>query len=546
MKMGFDIKENRNTKRIEVPKDFTNAMFFGRTGSGKTTGAILPVMEDRIKSGYGLLVYDFKGNLHLQTKYLANKYKKLNNVIELGKPWGKNINVMNFLTTKQMLQVVQSNSYDNNYWDTASKNLLEGIYTILILEKYIFSKFEEFLNDSYSDEISFKRIHNLINKPSNLKNFLLDYKNNKITSIEIKYEQFKNKIDNSGLLNTILRKIKDLKDTLKSLENYELVDDGDDSGRNGVVSHLSSYIGNIANNDFLNYNDLDIINELRSGKIIIINVSDLTENSLNLINLGIYSSLQRVNQKFLSPVSIIIDEAQKILHANYLPETDVCRESKFEYIFATQSDVLLKNKLTKNKYQELIQNVITRMTFATNANDLCEPHIYIDTYYRTQYAEPLFIDDIDLFKVEVLYQKKLGVFNFVPEDLKNIFYIKFDAKLYEQNKVYKVYKNGKREETDYFEKDIVLTINIEDYQDTEIKVEALNENRELKSFNDKDRKSIIALAYALSTMDKKIKESEKNIEELKNQKFNIKKEFENIVNSIKNNYADKDRINDTK
>ena len=26
MKMGFDIKENRNTKRIEVPKDFTNAM----------------------------------------------------------------------------------------------------------------------------------------------------------------------------------------------------------------------------------------------------------------------------------------------------------------------------------------------------------------------------------------------------------------------------------------------------------------------------------------------------------------------------------------
>ena len=80
MKMGFDIKENRNTKRIEVPKDFTNAMFFGRTGSGKTTGAILPVMEDRIKSDYGLLVYDFKGNLHLQTKYLANKYKKLNNV----------------------------------------------------------------------------------------------------------------------------------------------------------------------------------------------------------------------------------------------------------------------------------------------------------------------------------------------------------------------------------------------------------------------------------------------------------------------------------
>src|SRR5574344_449978 len=491
MKMGFDIKENRNTKRIEVPKDFTNAMFFGRTGSGKTTGAILPVMEDRIKSDYGLLVYDFKGNLHLQTKYLANKYKKLNNVIELGKPWGKNINVMNFLTTKQMLQVVQSNSYDNNYWDTASKNLLEGIYTILILEKYIFSKFEEFLNDSYTDEISFKRIHNLINKPTNLKNFLLDYKNNKITSIEIKYEQLKNKIDNSGLLNTIFRKIKDLKDTLKSLENYELVDDGDDSGRNGVVSHLSSYIGNIANNDFLNYDDLDIINELRSGKIIIINVSDLTENSLNLINLGIYSSLQRVNQKFLSPVSIIVDEAQKILHADYLPETDVCRESRFEYIFATQSPVLLENKLTTNKYKELIQNVITRMSFATNENDLYEPHIYIDTYYRTQYAEPLFINDIDLFKVEVLYQKKLGIFDCVEEDRKNIFYIKFDAKLYEQSKVYKVFKNHQREETDFFEKVDTLTINIEDYDNIQLSIDSLLEDIKLKDFKFEEKKKII-------------------------------------------------------
>ena len=32
---------------------------------------ILPNIEDRIKSDYGLLIYDFKGNLHLQTKYLA-------------------------------------------------------------------------------------------------------------------------------------------------------------------------------------------------------------------------------------------------------------------------------------------------------------------------------------------------------------------------------------------------------------------------------------------------------------------------------------------
>lgn len=541
MKMGFDIKENRNTKRIEVPKDFTNAMFFGRTGSGKTTGAILPVMEDRIKSDYGLLVYDFKGSLHLQTKYLANKYKKLNNVIEIGKPWGKNINVIKFLTTKQLLNVVQSDSGVNDYWDTASKNLLEGIYSILNLEKYIFTKLSDLLGENYINEISFKKIHDIVNKPTNLKNFLLEYKNSRIKTIELKYQKVLNKIENSALLSTISKKIKHLKENIKSLENYELVNDGDDSGRNGVVSHLASYTGNIASNDFLNYDDFDIVGELRRGKIIIINVSNLTENSLNLINLGIYSSLQRLNQKFLNPVSIIVDEAQKILHADYLPETDVCRESRFEYIFATQSPVLLENKLTTNKYKELIQNVITRMSFATNENDLYEPHIYIDTYYRTQYAEPLFINDIDLFKVEVLYQKKLGIFDCVEEDRKNIFYIKFDAKLYEQSKVYKVFKNHQREETDFFEKVDTLTINIEDYDNIQLSIDSLLEDIKLKDFKFEEKKKIITISHVISTMEEKIKESEKSIAQLIIEKDSLKKDFENILSSINNSDVEKEK-----
>jgi len=541
MKMGFDIKENRNTKRIEVPKDFTNAMFFGRTGSGKTTGAILPVMEDRIKSDYGLLVYDFKGSLHLQTKYLANKYKKLNNVIEIGKPWGKNINVIKFLTTKQLLNVVQSDSGVNDYWDTASKNLLEGIYSILNLEKYIFTKLSDLLGENYINEISFKKIHDIVNKPTNLKNFLLEYKNSRIKTIEIKYQKVLNKIENSARLSTISKKIKHLKENIKSLENYELVNDGDDSGRNGVVSHLASYTGNIASNDFLNYDDFDIVGELRRGKIIIINVSNLTENSLNLINLGIYSSLQRLNQKFLNPVSIIVDEAQKILHADYLPETDVCRESRFEYIFATQSPVLLENKLTTNKYKELIQNVITRMSFATNENDLYEPHIYIDTYYRTKYAEPLFINDIDLFKVEVLYQKKLGIFDCVEEDRKNIFYIKFDAKLYEQSKVYKVFKNHQREETDFFEKVDTLTINIEDYDNIQLSIDSLLEDIKLKDFKFEEKKKIITISHVISTMEEKIKESEKNIAQLIIEKDSLKKDFENILSSINNSDVEKEK-----
>ena len=141
MALGFNSHKNKYIKKIEIVKDFTNAMFLGRTGTGKTTGAILPTIEDRIKSDYGLLIYDFKGNLHLQTKYLANKFDRLDDVVEIGKPWGENINILNYLTTKQFLQIVQSNTQaKTDFWDIASRNLLEGIYSVLKLDKYIFTQ----------------------------------------------------------------------------------------------------------------------------------------------------------------------------------------------------------------------------------------------------------------------------------------------------------------------------------------------------------------------------------------------------------------------
>ncbi len=82
MVMGFNNQNNCSTRSMVFKKDFTNGIIFGRTGSGKTSCAILPNIEDRIKSGYGVLIYDFKGNLHLQTKYLANKYNKLSDVYD--------------------------------------------------------------------------------------------------------------------------------------------------------------------------------------------------------------------------------------------------------------------------------------------------------------------------------------------------------------------------------------------------------------------------------------------------------------------------------
>jgi hypothetical protein len=536
MSLGFNSHKDKYTRKIKVVKDFTNAIFFGRTGTGKTTGAILPTIEDRIKSGYGLLIYDFKGNLHLQTKYLANKFDRLNDVVEIGKPWGKNINILKYLTTKQFLQIVQSNTQARiDFWDIASRNLLEGIYSVLKLDKYIFTQINKLVDKEYKNEISLKQIHKILSKPTNLKKFLEDYKNSKLEFIDSEYQKVLNKTQNLNLLNTISKKIEELKENLELLSNYELVNDEEDAGRNGVVSHLASYTINGASNEFLNKDEFDIVNGLRDGKIVIIDVSNLTENSLNLINLGIYSSLQRINEKTLKPVSIIIDEAQKILHKDYLPETDVCRESRFEYIFATQSEVLLINKLSSDKFDELIANIATRCSFATNTNDLEEIHEYIDTNYRTYFCEPLFINEKDLFNTEVIYQKNIDLLDYIEEDTNNCFYLKFDAKLFEENKVYKVFEDGKKLEVDFYEKDNYVPIvaieeeNIEQYIDTLVK------EITLQDFKIQEKKQIHALAYAIGIMDDKISENEKSIAQLRVEKEEIRKEFATLLKSI-NNY----------
>ena len=127
MTIGFNVNNTKTERNLLAKQTSTSAIYYGKTGSGKTSCAILPNIEDRIKSDYGLLIYDFKGNLHSQVKYLAKKHNKLSNVMEIGKPWGKKINLCDYLSIKQISSILDNNSMNDEYWNTASKNLLEAI-----------------------------------------------------------------------------------------------------------------------------------------------------------------------------------------------------------------------------------------------------------------------------------------------------------------------------------------------------------------------------------------------------------------------------------
>lgn len=461
MGLGFNLNESKVFKDLVVNHDFTNAIIFGRTGSGKTSCAILPNIENRIKSNYGLLVYDFKGNLHLQVKYLANKYERLSDVIEIGKPWGKKINICDYLSINNLSQIVGESNVLDNYWTNASKNLFEVIYKIHKDLNYLIVELNDELKKSkmnslfFSSEFvkhsSYNQIHKYINNLRSIKEFYTTtLEIHKELKFVLNFDMDRNK--NYLKYKTCIKILDNISELLSTLEFYNNSKIEDTGGRNAVLNHLSSILVDVAKKDFLNESQIDIVKELRSGKIVIVDVSTINENSLNIINLAIYTRLQKILFKDSKPVTIFIDEAQKVLNSNYLPQVDVCRESKFEYIFATQDEILLENKLGQNKFAELYINIITKYSFASNSNDIVNNFEFIDlSTNRKAFANPLFIDKNDLIKIEYLFQKKNDILSYSDyEDSENgIYVLKYDEKLIEEYKILIEKINGEYEETKF-------------------------------------------------------------------------------------------------
>ena len=444
MAMGFNLNEKKVSKDLLINHNFTNAMFFGRTGSGKTSCGILPNIEDRIKNDYGVLVYDFKGNLHTQVKLLANKYKKLNDVIEIGKPWGKKINLCDYLNKDKLSLLIADSSLTDTYWTNSSRTLFSSVYTICKNLNFLLSEIkinpkenkDHILNNVFDNKTSYAQIYKFINSTKDLQDFytlsleLINLLSNSPFH-EKKFDIYEKKMSFEKILS-------DTSNLIDSLVFYNQVKTNETGGKVAVLNHLSSILVEVAHKDYLNHDEIDLIKELRDGKIVIIDVSSFNDNTLNILNLAIYNRLQKASYSFLKPVSIFIDEAQKVLNADYLPQVDVCRESKFEYIFATQDKILLENKLGKDKFEELFTNIISKYSFATNDNDITQQFEYLNlSTNRQAFAKPLFLDKKDLINVEYLFQKKNDILGYSDySSLNNDKYIlKYDEKLIEDYKI---------------------------------------------------------------------------------------------------------------
>lgn len=458
-----------------VPEHFTHAHAVGQTGCGKTTSFIYPNLLSRIKMGHSILLYDFKGKEHMSLKYLAKQEGRLDDVLEVGKPWGAKINLMRLMDRKSLdlfLKNITASSQDNQYWAKAASKLFLSVYdVIVILEKIsIYAKelewekeftrtlhmsetidLEEF---DYPRTLSFKSIMPICQSEQNVSTFVnhlkrlqkkmdkfylnivKDNKESEFESPEIleKYRSF-------ILLLVQLKRV--IKSSQISLASFMKVDDT--NPKLSIVMTLLPLV-DVANKVEFNSDDVDLLKALDDKKMISINAKDLSNELLESMTYALFNEFSKRSMLMeVQPISVFIDEAQRVITKNQDHNLDVLRECRVEMFLAYQNAELMENHLGENEYKALMKNLTSSFYFTNLAyhkeNDLStlkpfECLMSQDNYLQTHNLEPLFLDKKGLYEVENRYLSERGVFSaFGLEAFSKDGIVLFDGRLFEENKI---------------------------------------------------------------------------------------------------------------
>jgi len=474
--MGFITQEKKKETRTDaiVPINFTHAHAIGQTGCGKTTSFIYPNLAYRIKNKHSILLYDFKGKEHLALKYFAHKYDRENDLIEIGKPWGMKTNLIRIMspnTLESFVETMIGSDAKDPYWPKSATKLFINVYNVVkILEKIYTSltinadknsflevlNFDEDLEHNdfvYPNKLSFHSVLFIAQSEESLAAFV-SHLSGLTQNIERFFYQCLDNQDKQYAQAALIKKYakpikhfmqykKIVKTTKKRLESYAKV-----NGENPKISIIMNLLPlNIIANDLtLNTDECNIIDALNEGALISINSRDMSDEFTQGLNKAIFSELsKRSLLSNVQPVSIFIDEAQRIMNKDSDYHLDVLRECKVELFLAYQNAELMKDKLGELKYKALQQNLSSSFYFRNDENSQdfqtsllqdFESFSSKNSYEKPMVFKPMFLKKETLLQAEQSYLKKQEVYKiFQLEKYEKSCIVIYDKLNFEEDKV---------------------------------------------------------------------------------------------------------------
>jgi hypothetical protein len=441
LQVGFNCSSNIVPKASVQIDDFKHALFIGKTGNGKTTGGINPVINSRIEAGYGMLVFDEKGKEHRVVKSMASQHGRLEDVIELGKPHGIKINLLSHLSERQMENFIRRliKRSQESYWTESSINMvlplirwLLGIKKLHTFGVETFDMGKTRLHNSHIDtKTSVKHEWTVSTDPLTAKELSEYFHNSAAFALVSQFGHFYTQQLISSILASITvehtKSIEQMQamliaeELIDNIEELEIIlkgkmiksDLSESSGNNGNYFMIASILSVVGSNSYINYPFAKDLHELLSeGKIVIINTETFSTPILStLLDQTLESLSTRSKQKDAHPISIIVDEANRVLTAESDIRIDVLRESKVEVIMATQNHEQMISKMGDDKWWSFAKNFNTCYHFM-GKNSKGTFKVFDENNDSEIEATGMFYQEDDLDDVEWRYQQMHGYYRY--------------------------------------------------------------------------------------------------------------------------------------
>lgn len=486
-KMGFIIEKETtpvSNNSLIVTKDYTHSCAIGQTGSGKTSCYIYPNLQQRIKDKDAILFFDYKGKEHQAVKYFAKEHNRFNDVIEIGKDWGKSINIIKYMSKSDLedfIKNIVSMEKSNEYWARAGSNIAVSILSIISdYDKFITlvenhpKKDELFIfciKDDSSKNIprakTLYSLYEIVKSTESVKefhehmsSFTEDFTDG-LKQLTTQSEQLvvRKEVNIVNSLKDITKELfilqKKLNDNLKCLSTFQQKTGS--SNHESLINSINKPISSLSLKKSLNDDNFDVIEALNQNKIVIINTQEFSDSALSYFSNSLFKEFEkRTNQMANNSISVFIDEAQRVISSEYDLPIDVLREARVELFLAFQNEELMVEKLGLNKYKSLSKNITRKFQFKNEDDedtDNLEKFEYVASD-SVKKAVPIFLDKSILFNIELEYQRKLNIFkkyDINKSSYKNMVFI-HDSKLFENNQMLLININNKAEIVEIKEK----------------------------------------------------------------------------------------------
>jgi len=368
------------------PQDFKHAICIDDTGLGKTATFIMLTLKDRIEQGNAIVFMDHKGHERRKIMKLALDADRLDDVVEIGKPFASYINMLSLFDSDSLNRAIITllgGVGKDPYWTYSASRLVvrivelqRGIYEIGkvlcgeygVDEELFHIALEEEKENSVQAVLtieeapSFESLSKVLATPGRLTHFFKS-----IEEVAAKIEKQMEHIYTMCLSNKKKRKVFQIQ-MVKLLKLQELIEkyrhffideeEGDAGGNNGVLQVLNNALTILANQPSMNYAEVELMALIKKDAIIIIDTQSI---NIDMYGILLETLLKRLGSRIMyevpNAVSIFVDEANRVLPAHIDLSSDVMRESRAELILAAQNEEQMLLKFGEVKWRSIVKNL---------------------------------------------------------------------------------------------------------------------------------------------------------------------------------------------